>query len=295
MANDTKWTSDCIGYAHKVTTAILWILIGTSVLSAIAWLTGSTMKTVTVAGPYGPIEIILHPFSIIACVFSFLMARQIKTSLVKYDNHIKSNLPQLDMPKWSVFFFILGEILLFLLLIMPTLWPMLLAFLLVDRMIINAFFRSQLVVLNGSIDPREDKIVISLLVCLAVSGAALVVLIFLIEHTNWWEYTVFFPPVLIFIPRYLLRCSKVRQANAMGSYIWFHVYTIFVFIATTAQIGFRWLFNEISRASLGEKSRWFSEGKFVPDYCACDLLFFFAILGLIALVGYFYVFPQEQA
>lgn len=242
---------------------------------------------------FGPFKVPRHIFMLFACIFSLGILTLISDWLKKFKDRLEK-----DFPVLATCCFFVSLLLLFLSCMSPSFWLLIVAFLWVTCMTMDASCR------YSSTESKEwtkqDKKTFkkSLGFCVAVS----IGILFFVFSKNLPRqvYLASFPILLIVVPRWLMHSQSVRQDNRFVPYAWYHTYTILVLIMSLAHVGFKWLLPVISQIRRGEMSRWFIEGEnnmvkgLLSKRCDCDLLSFFVIVSLIGLISYFIVFPRKK-
>jgi hypothetical protein len=244
--------------------------------------------------PLGPYQVPLNPFVFVATIFSLFMLGKIYIWIDNYSKVIQKSLPCL-----LVLCFFGAEALTVCLIRIPSFWPLLVAILLIVIMTMNASCRGA-VIKNKECNKKDYLILWApITICLITSIVIFCFLYYYIKLHDRISYLTALPPLLVLIPRWLMRSNKMRidglgQApEEIGYYVWFTVFTVLTFIATAAQVSFIWMFNiiELNRGEVFSKN-WFDEyGNFCCDNCSYDIMVLYVFLGVMGFVGY-YVFPK---
>lgn len=140
----------------------------------------------------------------------------------------------------------------------------------------------------------------SLVVCFLVSAGTFIFIYSQLKDATRLDYIVILPILIIMYPRWLMGSTSVREKAGFESSVWYQIYGVFVFITSLANVGFKKLLQVISQVKNQEMAEWFIKSNVngvekiqLSDECMLDLLSFVAMLSLIGLISYFFVFPRK--
>jgi len=258
---------------------------------------------------YGPVAIQLNWFLVEAFVFSFAMSGRMRKWMNDYSIATTNQLPA---SVTGCFYF--SELLLILSPVMPQIWPSMIAMLLITIMTMNARCRTSMISKQKELQwTKSDKkmLATSILYSLAVTAIIFCLLFFKLGKSKYileWRYIAMLPPLLLIVPRFLMGSKDVREekdiAEALKSkdipeslrgYVWFIVFSLWIFIASTVQIGIFLLFSELSGIRAAGHMWFDDKGHFLLPVCAGHVSFVIGGIGVIALGAYFMVFPLPDS
>lgn len=243
----------------------------------------------------GSYKVPQNHFGIGACIFSLFMLGKIYQWITDYSKTIKT------FSLLLVLCFFGAETLTVSMVFLAPFWPLLVALLLIVIMTMNASFRVA-VIEDKSCDCRDITILLKpIFICLITAAAISCLLYYFIKTKDIRCYLSAFPPLLVLVPRYMMRSNKMRidglgqASREIGYYIWFTVFTVLTFIATATQVSFILVFNLVGKGGTEKFDvRWFNEcGDFLQEACVYDIMFLYVCFGIMGFIGY-NIFPKPN-
>jgi hypothetical protein len=245
---------------------------------------------------FGTFKVPQHYFSLFVFAFSFGMSLQIFLWVKHFEKSLR-----IDFPVLATGCLFVSLCLLFYSCWFSSRWLPTISFFWVVCMTMHASCRY-----SSLTTPRwERKEIYSFIGSSIVCLIAIVVMSLFIysqlKNASRLDYVVILPILLIVVPRWLMGPTTIRNEADFESSVWYQIYTVFIFIMSLAQIGFKLLQEVIKQVNNKGMPEWFVkkningvEQIILSNECIWDILSFFAVLSVVGLISYFCVFPKAR-